>query len=291
MPSGCVIIKEKKVFFRQSSDKRNGNDSSNADVAGNSNKPGEGTDRSRESRPTIVVMSGLSKKAVNYLAGDFDFQKTRNAMGKEENQRSKPENDGPPKREERVSKAKNHAAPKEEELTLKPEVNDLGEFDIEVSLAESIFNNVAAEPTLEEIEEITALKIRLEEKERDTEALKQDKLELLEKQRLLSAFFQTFERAMMIVSPNSLQINEINAAAVRLFGKWGTQLKGTSLKSLLAPESRAAFDNFLVSLLSKPDAGVEIELYTPEKGNTRVRITGTIFRHNAKIQGILLQLM
>lgn len=163
-------------------------------------------------------------------------------------------------------------------------------FDVESLIADQLSDKKVLEQGNLEGVDVSILVKMLKQKEEEIESLQKDRDVFLQKHRLYHSFFHAFDEALLIVSPDTWQINDANNAASQFLGIWGNQIKDNSLRALVVHECRAILDTYMVKLLSGKPSTVRLELSIPQYGKKKVTITGTLVRYNRRIIGILLQL-
>lgn len=248
------------MIFKNSNNNNHHNGSGDVDSGFHKNQA-DNSDEALELRPTIEVMHGLSEDAANYLAQDFDMVD------------------------------KDIPKTKEIKRVKKPAPKIVPGLDMGLNLTNLLARDAVKDAPVQEQKDIPSAHSLLAQKQQEIKELREDRDMLLRKQQFYYAFFQKFNKALLFITPDTLQVKEANEAAGRRLGRWVHQLRDVSLKKLVSQEARADLDNFIINLLSGHPSRIELELEIPQSGKTKIRMAGIVLKYNNRTIGILLDVL
>lgn len=207
----------------------------------------------------IDLLSGLNDHSLNYLAQDFKMNSVPLRERSDENPI-----------EDYFLKNLDLSYPSDPEIPQKTETID--------------------EPSTGDVSKIERLQELLHTKQEEIEKLKNQQIDVEEKETLYYASFHSLPLPLLVINPETMQISDVNSAASSILGVWRNQIIGKNLKALIPSVMRTDLETFLVSLLSDNKSVIDLELNVPGKGKASLSVTGSPIMFRSQIIGYLLQL-
>jgi PAS domain-containing protein len=146
------------------------------------------------------------------------------------------------------------------------------------------------EPAQVDYSKSERLRMLLQTKQEEIERLKSERLEMEAKETLYYASFHSLPLPLIMISPHTLGIIDVNAAASSLLGIWRNQLVERSLREMIPEDARPSFETFLVSLISDNSSMLSLKLKLSATTSKKLSFSGAPIMFSSRLIGYLLRL-